>query len=96
MSVLEVVHWASHENGVPKAGGLMDLKMGTTEREFNCTTCGLGYKECPGHFGHIRLASPVYHFGLIGTLVQILRCVCFHCSALMISKVTSCAISLLH
>src|SRR5205823_4924045 len=40
----------------------------------------------PGHFGHIELARPCLHIGFISTIVKVLRCVCFHCSALLVSK----------
>ncbi len=26
-----------------------------------CATCGLSHYECPGHFGHIELAVPIYN-----------------------------------
>ena len=26
-----------------------------------CVTCGKTVVTCPGHFGHIRLAKPIYH-----------------------------------
>ncbi|KAG6874120.1 hypothetical protein C0995_005536 [Termitomyces sp. Mi166 len=45
----------------PKMGGLMDPRMGTIDRNFKCQTCGEGMSECPGHFGHIELARPVFH-----------------------------------
>lgn len=47
----------------PKQGGLMDPRMGTIDRNFKCQTCGEGMAECPGHFGHIELARPVFHIG---------------------------------
>lgn len=47
----------------PKIGGLMDPRMGTIDRNFKCQTCGEGMAECPGHFGHIELARPVFHPG---------------------------------
>jgi len=47
----------------PKRGGLMDPKLGTIDRNFKCETCGEGMQECPGHFGHIELARPVFHIG---------------------------------
>jgi DNA-directed RNA polymerase II subunit RPB1 len=34
--------------------------MGTINRNFKCQTCSEGMAECPGHFGHIELAKPVY------------------------------------
>ena len=47
----------------PKIGGLMDPRLGTIDRNFKCQTCGEGMSECPGHFGHIELARPVFHPG---------------------------------
>jgi len=38
--------------------------------------------ECPGHFGHIELAKPMFHYGYIKTIVKVLRCICIHCSKL--------------
>lgn len=46
-----------------KEGGLADPRMGTIDRNFKCATCGEGMAECPGHFGHIELARPVFHVG---------------------------------
>lgn len=42
--------------------------------------------DCPGHFGHIELARPVYHAGLLEFIRKILRCVCFYCSATLAEK----------
>lgn len=41
----------------------MDPKMGTIDRNFKCETCGEDMQNCPGHFGHIDLAKPVFHIG---------------------------------
>jgi len=57
----EVMDEATHK---PKMGGLMDPRMGTIDRNFKCQTCGEGMSECPGHFGHIELARPVFHPGV--------------------------------
>jgi DNA-directed RNA polymerase I subunit RPA1 len=27
----------------------------------SCATCGLRYQHCPGHFGHVELAVPVFN-----------------------------------
>jgi DNA-directed RNA polymerase II subunit RPB1 len=35
---------------------------------------------CPGHFGHITLAKPVFHVCFMAKIVKIMRCVCFYCS----------------
>ena len=42
--------------------------------------------DCPGHFGHIELAKPVYHIGFFNKTLRVLRCVCFYCSKLLIDK----------
>ena len=39
--------------------------------------------ECPGHFGNIELAKPVYHAGLLDFLRKVLKTVCFNCSKIM-------------
>jgi len=56
----EVMDETTHK---PKIGGLMDPRMGTIDRNFKCQTCGEGMAECPGHFGHIELARPMFHPG---------------------------------
>ncbi len=62
------------QGGVPKEGGLLDLRLGTTERGLNCATCGCSELYCPGHFGHIELAKPVYHIGFMPFLLKVLFC----------------------
>lgn len=52
----------------------------------NCETCGCNFIDCTGHFGHIELSRPVFHVGYIETIKKILRCVCFHCSKLLLPK----------
>jgi len=67
MSVAKIEHAELIDEGTkrPKIGGLHDPRMGTINRNFKCQTCSEGMAECPGHFGHIELAKPVY---LNGTL----------------------------
>jgi DNA-directed RNA polymerase II subunit RPB1 len=47
----------------PREKGLNDPKLGTIDRNVMCATCGESQQECPGHFGHIELAAPVFHVG---------------------------------
>ncbi|EOB12667.1 DNA-directed RNA polymerase II subunit RPB1, partial [Nosema bombycis CQ1] len=74
------------ENGLPKQGGLIDLKMGTTERSFLCSTCERDNFGCPGHYGHIELSKPMFHVGYISKIKKILECICFYCSRLKVSR----------
>lgn len=76
----------SYENYEPKKGGLVDLRMGTCDIYLPCATCGQNSIDCPGHFGHTELASPVFHFGFLNHLKNILQCVCLKCSNLLIEK----------
>lgn len=48
----------------PRPKGLNDPKLGSIDRGFSCATCGENMSECPGHFGHIELAVPVFHVGM--------------------------------
>ena len=43
-------------------------------------------KSDPGHFGHIDLARPVYHQGMFNVVLKSSRCVCYHCSRLVMDE----------
>jgi len=86
MSVAKIESHETHENGKPKLKGLMDPRMGTVDRQLKCATCSGSMNECPGHFGHVELAKPVFNVGFISTVLKILRAVCYHCSRLKIEE----------
>eukprot|EP00331_Platyophrya_macrostoma_P013334 CAMPEP_0176430784 /NCGR_PEP_ID=MMETSP0127-20121128/14445_1 /TAXON_ID=938130 /ORGANISM="Platyophrya macrostoma, Strain WH" /LENGTH=1679 /DNA_ID=CAMNT_0017812711 /DNA_START=110 /DNA_END=5149 /DNA_ORIENTATION=+ len=67
---------------VPMEGGLLDLRMGPCTRGYSCKTCNGDYDNCPGHFGHMVMARPIYHFGFLETVRKVLSCVCVRCSKL--------------
>lgn len=77
-----------YENGRPKLGGLMDPRQGCIDRNTRCTTCAGNMTDCPGHFGHLDLAKPVFHVGFLTKTMKILRCVCFYCSKLLFNAVS--------
>lgn len=79
-SVVHVIHPETIENGVPKENGLIDLRMGTTEKNFLCQTCNENMFDCVGHFGHIELCKPMFHIGYITKIKKLLECICFYCS----------------
>ena len=76
----------SYEQYEPKKGGLVDLALGTCDIYLQCATCGLNSIECPGHFGHTVLASPVFNFGFLNHLKNILQCICLKCSNILVDK----------
>ena len=44
--------------------------------------------DCPGHFGHIELADPVFHAGFMVKVKKILECVCVSCGKLRLDMVS--------
>ncbi|KAG0244439.1 DNA-directed RNA polymerase II subunit rpb1 [Actinomortierella wolfii] len=91
MSVAKIEHAELIDEGTkrPKIGGLHDPRMGTINRNFKCQTCSEGMAECPGHFGHIELAKPVYLNGFLTKVKKILECVCYSCSKLKVDDSNS-------
>ena len=85
MSVTEggIKYPETTEGGRPKLGGLMDPRQGVIDRSSRCQTCAGNMTECPGHFGHIELAKPVFHVAFLVKTIKILRCVCFFCSKIL-------------
>ena len=73
-------------NNKPVIGGLFDPRMGVLEPGLICPTDGYDYMKTHGYFGHIELARPVFYIQYLSTVIKILRCVCFKCSKLLISK----------
>lgn len=66
----------------------MDVSAAAIDRTLKCETCGEGMQECPGHFGHIDLAKPVYHVGFLTKVKKILECVCVNCGRLKVDTVS--------
>ena len=86
LSVVEITKQRYFDHAAPVEGGLYDLRMGTTMRQFKCQSCDLRFKDCPGHFGRIELATPVYHPLFLDMMIKVLNCVCLDCSALLVPK----------
>jgi DNA-directed RNA polymerase II subunit RPB1 len=83
MSVIQIEHSETTERGKPKPAGLSDPHLGTIDRKTKCETCAANMAECPGHFGHLELAKPMFHIGFMKTVLSIMRCVCFNCSKVL-------------
>ncbi|KAM7261225.1 hypothetical protein ACFE04_026700 [Oxalis oulophora] len=83
MSVVQIEHSETTERGKPKPGGLSDPHLGTIDRKMKCETCAANMAECPGHFGHLELAKPMFHIGFMKTVLSVMRCVCFNCSKIL-------------
>lgn len=87
MSDQEIRNWTVDElkkrdsSEIYEENGLCDLRLGINSPFEKCKTCG-ETEECPGHFGRIELAKPIYHIGYIEFIVKILKCICCKCSKL--------------
>jgi DNA-directed RNA polymerase beta' subunit len=61
-------------------GSVYDPKLGPTViTKTNCMTCGLTARLCPGHFGHIVLAHPIFHPLYEKEIIKLLKYFCFSC-----------------
>jgi len=85
-SVVEVTHRDTFVNGTAVLGGLFDPRMGTSEPGTYCPTDGLNHLQCPGYFGHIELARPVFWGPYFSIIQDVLKLVCFRCSRLLVDK----------
>lgn len=75
------------DNGrTAKAGGALDPKMGVSSSQGECATCHGNLASCHGHFGHIKLALPVFHIGYFKATIQILQSICKSCGGLLLSE----------
>ena len=83
-SVVEIRSTESFNGSVQIPNGLFDQRMGVVEHGKFCQTCHQGYTFCPGHIGHIELACPVFHVHFFKTVVNVLKCVCWRCSKLLL------------
>ncbi|BEI90820.1 uncharacterized protein CcaverHIS019_0308900 [Cutaneotrichosporon cavernicola] len=64
---------------MPTRGGLYDPKLGPMKKGDICESCKLSYFDCPGHYGHIELPTPVFHPLFMNQCYQLLRGVCLYC-----------------
>jgi DNA-directed RNA polymerase beta' subunit len=88
-SVVEVNRTDTYTGNEPVVGGLFDSRMGVLEHNKTCSTCEQKNIFCPGHFGHIVLAKPVFHAMFFDITRKILKCVCYRCSKILISPNTT-------
>lgn len=82
-SVCEIVSTDTYSANDPIIGGLFDSRMGVIENDKICKTCNQKNTFCPGHFGHIKLAKPVFYIQFFDIVRKLLKCVCFRCSRLL-------------
>ncbi len=84
MSIVKITNPELYDaDGFPIDNGLMDLRMGVIDPGMRCRTCGERVKECPGHFGYIKLARSVIHIKYVPWIYKMLRSTCNQCSRIL-------------
>lgn len=96
MSKQEIVNLAELEvvtrdiydlpNRQPRVGGVLDRRMGVSDKMSLCETCGHRMADCVGHYGYIKLVLPVFHVGFFKHVVSILQMVCKSCSRILLEE----------
>ncbi|CDK28947.1 unnamed protein product [Kuraishia capsulata CBS 1993] len=77
------------ENGrKPVKDGALDTRMGTSSNAAQCATCQGNLASCHGHFGHVKLALPVFHVGYFKAIMQVLQTICKTCSSVLLDETT--------
>jgi DNA-directed RNA polymerase II subunit RPB1 len=84
-SVAEIYKTDTYVGTEPVINGLFDPRMGILDHNKVCQTCEQKMVFCPGHFGHINLAKPVFYIQFFDYVKKLLKCVCFRCSKLLIN-----------
>ena len=79
-SVAEIITQETYDGDIPKVGGLFDRRMGVLDPGMICLSCGQKNNLCPGHMGHIRLATPVFHVQFMSTIMKTVQMVCYRCA----------------
>ena len=84
-SVVHVTETILYDNnGDPVINGLFDARMGVIDHGKICPTDGLDNRFCPGYFGHIELAKPVFHTQFMDIILLVLKTTCVKCSNLLL------------
>ena len=79
-SVVEVTTDKTYQSGQPVPNGVFDSRFGVIENGKVCPTCKQTNQSCPGHFGHIELARPVYLYQFFDTVEKLCNLICLNCS----------------
>lgn len=72
-------------NRKPVTYGVLDHRMGTSEKDNNCETCGKSLADCIGHYGFVDLELPCFHIGFFRTTITLLQMICKSCSRILLS-----------
>ncbi|KAJ1872373.1 DNA-directed RNA polymerase III subunit C1 (rpo31) [Coemansia sp. RSA 990] len=70
----------------PVEHGVLDPRLGISNKNKTCETCGQNMSDCVGHWGFVELCVPVFHYGYFKTIQTILQNICKKCSRVMMEE----------
>ncbi len=70
-------------DGKPVHGGVNDIRMGTTSKNYKCGTCFQTKSTCVGHNGFLELNYPVQNPLFRNHIVKWLKIICHNCGKLI-------------
>ncbi|CAK0785283.1 hypothetical protein CVIRNUC_008489 [Coccomyxa viridis] len=70
----------------PAQHGVLDSRLGVSNKQSTCQTCGQKLADCTGHFGYIKLWLPVFHIGYWKSMLSTLQCICKTCSGILLPE----------
>lgn len=71
---------------LPVQNGVLDRRLGTTDKNAFCETCGQSYVNCVGHYAYIKLVVPVFHIGYFKHTIAILQAICKTCARVLLDE----------
>ena len=70
----------------PVPFGVLDFRLGVSDKKNSCQTCNQKLVDCTGHFGHIVLELPVFHIGFYKAILSVLQSICKSCSRVLLTE----------
>ncbi|CAK5263000.1 unnamed protein product [Mycena citricolor] len=88
LSEFEVTHrdlYTATER-LPVKDGVLDRRLGTSDKSAFCETCGQSAVNCVGHYAYIKLTLPVFHVGFFKHTIAVLQCICKTCARVLLDE----------
>ncbi len=78
MSHFQVGHHEMYQmpSKKPVPYGVLDPRLGTSQKSLDCETCGLPLKDCVGHFAYVKFDLPIFHIGYFKATIDMLQRIC--------------------
>ncbi len=70
----------------PAPNSPLDPRLGVSDKTSTCATCKRKLTDCAGHFGHVKLALPVFHIGFFKHCQTLLSCICKTCGRVLLPE----------